>query len=148
MVQNLSGVMAFFRCKSVRICISIYFQITAKWFCIASLSIQHLFLWSVSIQLSSRLCLRLCKNYVTLVAMQALFSFWIIRIANRRVTFVFLSDLVTPQIVSSFIFHVALSLLLLLLLYLYLNVCIYYLFSVESHLHIFTSKYSSSWKID
>ena len=79
--------------------------------------------------------------------MQALFSFWIIRIANRRVTFVFLPDLVTPQIVSSFIFFVALS-LLLLLLYLYLNVCIYYLFSVESHLHIFTFKYSSSWKID
>ena len=147
MVESLSGVMAFFRCKNVRICISIYCQITAKWFCIASLSIQHLFLWSVSIQLSSRLCLRLCKNYVTLVAMQALFSFWIIRIANRRVTFVFLPDLVTPQIVSSFIFFVALS-LLLLLLYLYLNVCIYYLFSVESHLHIFTSKYSSSWKID
>ena len=68
--------------------------------------------------------------------MQALFSFWIIRIANHRVTFVFLPDLVTPQIVISFIFHVALS-LLLLLLYFYLNVCIYYLFSVITFAHLY-----------
>ena len=41
MVQNLSGVMAFFRCKNVivatRICNSIYCQITAKYFYIVFL---------------------------------------------------------------------------------------------------------------
>ena len=45
-----------------------------------------------------------------------------------------------PQIVSSFLFHVALP-LFTLLLYLYLDIHIDYLFSVESYLHIFTSLY-------
>ena len=50
---------------------------------------------------------------------------------------VLLPDLVTPQIPSSFLFHV-ISSIFLLLLYLYLDICINYLFLVESHLHIYT----------
>ena len=53
---------------------------------------------------------------------------------------VLLPDLVTPQIASSFLFHV-ISSIFLLLLYLYLDICInylFYLFLVESHLHIYT----------
>ena len=45
-----------------------------------------------------------------------------------------------PQIVSSFLFHVALS-LFFLLLYLYLDIRIYFLFSVESHQDVYTSFY-------
>ena len=40
-----------------------------------------------------------------------------------------------------------LSSLFLLLLYMYLDICIDYLYSVESHLHIFTAKYTSIWQI-
>ena len=46
-----------------------------------------------------------------------------------------LQDLVMQQIVSSFLFHVALS-LFFLLLYLCLDIHIDYFFSVESSLHI------------
>ena len=71
--------MTFTLCKNViaakKVCISIYCQITAKWFYIVFLSVHHLFWCSVSIKLSSRLYVRLCKNYVTPVVMQALFSF-------------------------------------------------------------------------
>ena len=49
----------------------------------------------------------------------------------------FTTGLVTPQIASSFLFH-AISSIFLLLLYLYLDICINYLFLVESHLHIYT----------
>ena len=49
---------------------------------------------------------------------------------------VLLSDLVTPQIVGSFLFHVPMS-LFRLLLYLYMDICT--LFSVESHILIYTS---------
>ena len=45
-----------------------------------------------------------------------------------------------PQIVSSFLFHVALS-LFFFLLYLYLDIRIYFLFSAESHQDIYTSLY-------
>ena len=50
----------------------------------------------------------------------------------------FTTEPVMPQIVRSFPFHVVLS-LFLLLLNSYLDICINYLFSVESHLHIHTS---------
>ena len=59
-----------------------------------------------------------------------------------------MSDLDTPQIVSSFLLHVALS-LFLYLPYLYLDIYIsYYLLSVKSHLQIFISKLSTFWRID
>ena len=57
-----------------------------------------------------------------------------------------LPDPVTPKIVSSFLFHVVL--LSLLLLYLHLDIRISHLFSVESCLHIYTSKYLSVWELD
>ena len=57
-----------------------------------------------------------------------------------------LPELVTPKIVGSFLFHVALS--SLLLLYLHLDIRISYLFSVESRLHIYTSKYFSIRELD
>ena len=61
---------------------------------------------------------------------------------------VLLSDLNTPQIVSSFLLHVALS-LFLYLLYLYLDINIsYHLLSVKSHLRVFISKHPTFWQID
>lgn len=61
---------------------------------------------------------------------------------------VLLSDLDTPQIVSSFLPHVAFS-LFLYLLYLYLDIYILcYLLSVKSHLRVFMSKHSTFWRID
>ena len=56
-----------------------------------------------------------------------------------------------PQILSSFIFHVALF-LLLSLSYLYFDICIDYKFSVESRLHVYTfahlpSLHLSIWEL-
>ena len=58
---------------ATRICISVYCKATAKRFCIF-LSIEILLWCSVSIQLSLRFCMRLCKNYVVLVAFYFSFS--------------------------------------------------------------------------
>lgn len=48
-----------------------------------------------------------------------------------------------PEMLSLFLFHVALW-LLLMLLYLYLDICTNYLLSVESRLHMYTSLHPNS----
>ena len=53
---------------ATRICISVYRQVTAKLFYIVFLTTELLVVGYASVQFSSRFCVRLCKNYVTLVA--------------------------------------------------------------------------------